>query len=232
MIKKLLAKHPAWKAFLKTMLRLNFKTIRFNFHYFSFKEAIRFPVYVSGNVRLQNLTGKMFIEGKKYPGMIKIGYGFVGHFDKALTRGIWDVAGTLCFKGSAQLRLGSKIIVARKGYLELGNKFIISPNTSIICYKEIIIGNDSMISWDSLVMDTDFHKIKTLEGDVINAPRSIVIGNKVWIGVRTTILKGAKIPDHCIVAAGSVVSNEIKGSYQIIGGVPAKTIKTGVTWEE
>lgn len=232
MIKKILTKHPSLKALLKTLLRLNYNTIRFNFHYFSFKEAIRFPVYVSRNVRLQNMKGKMIVEGKKYPGMIKIGYGFVGHYERSRTRAIWDVAGTICFKGSAQLRLGFKIVVARKGYLELGNNFIITPNTAILCYKEIIIGNNSMISWDSLMMDTDFHKIKTLDGNIINAPRSIIIGNHVWMGTRTTILKGAVIPDHCIVASGSVVSSEVKGNYQIIGGVPARVIKTGVTWEE
>lgn len=53
----------------------------------------------------------------------------------------------------------------------------------------------------------------------------IVIGNNVWLGANTTILKGARIGDGCIVAAHSVV---LKGDYpagSLICGVPAKVLK-------
>ncbi|MBC7419484.1 MAG: acyltransferase [Bdellovibrio sp.] len=53
----------------------------------------------------------------------------------------------------------------------------------------------------------------------------ISIGNNVWIGANTTILKGANIGDDCIIAAHSVV---LKGDYpkgSVLGGVPAKVVK-------
>jgi acetyltransferase-like isoleucine patch superfamily enzyme len=44
-------------------------------------------------------------------------------------------------------------------------------------------------------------------------------------------MKGAEIPDDCIVAAGSIVTRSFEGSHQIIAGIPAKVVKTEVTWE-
>lgn len=54
--------------------------------------------------------------------------------------------------------------------------------------------------------------------------QSIVIGNDVWIGGRVTILRGVKIGDGAVVAAGAVVTKDVE-PYSIVGGVPAKIIK-------
>lgn len=54
----------------------------------------------------------------------------------------------------------------------------------------------------------------------------IVIGNNVWLGAQTTILKGARIGDGCVVAARAVV---LKGDYppnSILAGSPAKVIRS------
>ena len=51
-----------------------------------------------------------------------------------------------------------------------------------------------------------------------------VIGNDVWIGMHSVILKGIQIGDGAIVAAGSVVTKDIP-PYAIVAGVPAKVIK-------
>jgi acetyltransferase-like isoleucine patch superfamily enzyme len=52
----------------------------------------------------------------------------------------------------------------------------------------------------------------------------IVIGNDVWIGANATILSGAKIGHGAIIAANSVVTDDVP-DYAIIGGVPGKIIK-------
>ena len=52
----------------------------------------------------------------------------------------------------------------------------------------------------------------------------ISIGNDVWIGTGSIIIDGVKIEDGVIVAAGSVVTEDIP-AYAIVGGVPAKIIK-------
>lgn len=55
--------------------------------------------------------------------------------------------------------------------------------------------------------------------------KGIRVGNNVWIGAKVTFLDGSFVDDNSIVAAGAVV-NGIYPNNSIIGGVPAKIIKT------
>lgn len=55
--------------------------------------------------------------------------------------------------------------------------------------------------------------------------KPIVVGNNVFIGVRSMIMPGVHIGDRCIIAAGSVVTKDVP-SNQVWGGVPARFIKT------
>lgn len=219
------------KDLIKIALNFNIKTLVFNFTYFSFRDAIRFPVFVKGKVRLNKTKGKIILPGNIQTGMILLGFGKVGHFDTASTRMIWDNEGEIIFRGPALLKFGTKIVVGKGALLELGEMFRISPNSCIICQKKIVFGKSCRISWDVQILDTDFHKIKSLTGEILNPPKEIIIGDHVWIGARAMILKGTRIPDDCIVASNSVLTKEIEGNHQIIAGMPAKVVRTGVTWE-
>lgn len=53
----------------------------------------------------------------------------------------------------------------------------------------------------------------------------IIIEDDVWVGAGSVILSGVKIGKGSIIAAGSVVNKSVK-EYSIVGGVPAKFIKT------
>jgi acetyltransferase-like isoleucine patch superfamily enzyme len=55
--------------------------------------------------------------------------------------------------------------------------------------------------------------------------KGIHIGNNCWIGSKVTILDGVEIGDGCIIAAGAVVTRSFP-SNSVIGGVPAKLLKT------
>jgi acetyltransferase-like isoleucine patch superfamily enzyme len=57
--------------------------------------------------------------------------------------------------------------------------------------------------------------------------KGIRIGNNCWIGSKVTILDGVTIGDGCILAAGTVVTKSFPAN-SIIGGVPAKIIKSRV----
>jgi len=55
--------------------------------------------------------------------------------------------------------------------------------------------------------------------------KGIKIGDNVWVGAKVTFLDGCKVGNNSVVAAGSVV-NSTYPDNSIIGGVPAKLIKT------
>jgi acetyltransferase-like isoleucine patch superfamily enzyme len=55
--------------------------------------------------------------------------------------------------------------------------------------------------------------------------RDIHIGKAVWLGSRAVILGPSKIGDYAVVAAGAVVIGDVP-AYAVVGGVPAKLIRT------
>ena len=55
--------------------------------------------------------------------------------------------------------------------------------------------------------------------------KGIEIGSGCWIGSKVTILDGSSIGNHCVIAAGAVVSG-VFPDHSVIGGVPARIIKS------
>lgn len=55
--------------------------------------------------------------------------------------------------------------------------------------------------------------------------KPIIIKKNAWIGAGATILPGVTIGENAVVAAGSVVSKDVPANV-VVGGVPAKTIKS------
>ena len=53
----------------------------------------------------------------------------------------------------------------------------------------------------------------------------IIIGNDVWIGYEAVVLSGVHIGDGAIIGARAVVTKDV-APYTIVGGVPAKPIRT------
>lgn len=107
----------------------------------------------------------------------------------------------------------------------IGNGTYLNRRTEITCKGSISIGEDCAISWDVLITDTDYHQL----GDS-PAVAPVKIGNHVWIGAKSIILKGVTIGDGAVVAAGSVVTKDVPAGA-LVGGNPAKIIRPdGVTW--
>lgn len=68
-----------------------------------------------------------------------------------------------------------------------------------------------------------FNEFKDIQ-DLPATKGGVVIGNDVWIGIRTTILSGVQIGDGAIIGANSVVTHDVD-PYAIVAGNPAKLIR-------
>jgi acetyltransferase-like isoleucine patch superfamily enzyme len=215
---------------LKLLGRINLKTIIFNFRYFPFDIAIKLPVLLSRHVYVHRMKGNVVINAPVRTGMIQIGFGKVAIADFKRSRGIWEVDGDVIFNGRAFIMHGCKINVMKNARLSIGEGFNMSAECAVIVQKQITIGSNSGVSWESLLMDTDFHYIYDEHGELINAPQPITIGDHVWIGCRCTILKGADIPSGSIVAATSLVAKKLSGEQNIFGGNPLRILRSGITW--
>ena len=211
-------------------LRSFWKTIRFNIHYFGLKKGCRLPVFVSKNVHFNAMQGEIILDSTN-TGHIRIGFGDVGIFDKKYSRTIVLISkgSKVVFKGSCDIGHGSKISIQRGAELILGNYFCITAESTIVCSKKISFGDWVLISWGVQIMDTDFHKIYE-DGVRLNVDDGVSIGDNVWINSRSMLLKGCVIPNGCVVGAMSVCNKRYENDNSVIAGVPAKVVKSNITW--
>ena len=103
--------------------------------------------------------------------------------------------------------IGEFAYLGGAGGLEIGNECIVGQYLS--CHPENHVYDDINVSIR--------HQGVTRKG--------IKIGNNCWIGSKVTILDGVEIGDGSIIAAGAVVNKSFPAN-SIIGGVPAKLIKS------
>lgn len=108
-------------------------------------------------------------------------------------------------------------------------------NVLMITYNshaEIKIGQNCMFSFGINIYHTDGHPILDAQSrQVINRVRNLSIGNHVWVGANTTILKNVIIGNESIIGWGSVVSGKFPKDNCIIAGNPAQVVREGVTWQ-
>ncbi len=219
---------------MRTFIKVNpWKTIYFNFHYFPFKTAVKLPFFIYWRSELHKMQGRIEIDAPITTGMVKFGCHDVGTLDLLYSRTMWEVMGTLIIKGKTSIGRGSKISIGNGAVLTLGRNFMINGNSAIICQKEISFGNDCLLSWDILMMDTDFHSVINEKGQTLNSPKPITIGNHVWIGCRNTILKGVSIASDNIISAHSTITKSIPEPNCIVGGhgKSVEIIKKGINWK-
>jgi len=123
-------------------------------------------------------------------------------------------------------------IIARSCFLKLGNAFVVNGSIHITMHEptRFTAGQDCLIASGALFMTSDVHGIYDLDSaERTNYGKDIEIGDHVWIGGEAIILKGARIGSGSIVANRALVSGPIP-PCSVAGGVPAKVIKSNVTW--
>ncbi|WP_340155566.1 acyltransferase [uncultured Winogradskyella sp.] len=150
-----------------------------------------------------NLMKSSLINALSYKG-VEIGDNFtLGKYS------IIECTGVLRNVGSS-LKIGNNVginhycFIGVRGDIEIGNNVIFGPRVNV--FSE----NHNFDSIEIPIKNQGVTKGKT------------IIGNDVWI---VSIMSGVSIGDGCVIAAGAVVTKSIP-AYSIIGGVPAKIIKS------
>lgn len=142
---------------------------------------------------------------------------------------LWVGANSTIISRGFTMYEGAAIVVVDGGKLILGRNSYM--NESLIqCANSITIGDNCAIAGDVLIQDTDFHPILDENGNEKPMSKPIVIGNKVWICAKSTILKGVTIGDGAIVAAGAVVTKDVPARC-LVAGNPAKVVRENVIWK-
>lgn len=194
-------------------------------------EALRLPILVGRGCRIIKFKGSVRADCPVRTGLLRLGYHRLGTLDPKYERTLWDVDGDIVLKGKAGIGKGSRISVS--GELVLGDGFEVTGGCTIICKHRIDIGSGCLFSWDTLIMDTDFHSVFDEDGNILNPDRPITIGDRVWIGCRTTVLKGSAIPDDSVIAAGSTITRVLPAPHCIYGGTQGGTLfKENIHWGE
>lgn len=212
------------------------KTVFFNFHYFSFSTAIKFPVILYKGVRLKKTRGKIIIESTPVrTGMVRIGmktYGF--HTRKDTT--IWELYnGTVIFENYVLIGKGTFIHVGKNAVLKLEQHTGFGGNDRIICDKSVTIKANTKVAWDVQIIDTDFRAtINTVTKTKNIVKKDIIIGQNNWLCFGSTILKGTITPNNCIVGAKSVINSDFSNAGEnIVIGMDSKVkvLTKYITWD-
>jgi acetyltransferase-like isoleucine patch superfamily enzyme len=139
-----------------------------------------------------------------------------------------NIKGDLVIQGNAYIGKGCRMDVGVNATLVL-NRVFINAKCLFVISNGLEIGDNTVISWNCQFIDEDFHMIN-YEGKK-ESSKKISIGNHVWIGANSVILKGVSIADGCVVAANSIVTKSIEEQNVLIAGNPAKIIRREVQWK-
>ncbi|MDX9992318.1 MAG: acyltransferase [Anaerolineales bacterium] len=146
---------------------------------------------------------------------------------------------------NGSLIFGSKSYSSARFHVRFGGKIKVGSNTGIgsgtwvRCEEEITIGDYCLISYDCLIFDTNTHSTDwkkrrdRIEAGYPNGtteiekenPKPISIGNDVWIGARSIILKDTCIGNRTIVGMGTSVSGNIPKDSIVVSTKPRVIIK-------
>jgi acetyltransferase-like isoleucine patch superfamily enzyme len=110
--------------------------------------------------------------------------------------------------------------------IRIGNNCALN-GTIVHSRNAVTIGDNCMFGPGVVILDNASHNtsidtVRRRTGRIADDP--VVIGNNVWVGMHSIILKGVHIGDNSIIAAGSVVTKNVP-SNQVFGGNPAVFIK-------
>lgn len=208
---------------------------------FGVKKGMMIPLYIAPNVQIRNITKKTLrIEAPKLRrGMICIGVddgpdGLL--LNRAKTFFGTDGASLIVFHGGFNFSRGCCIKATQGGRIDFGDGGYCNTGTRFFCSSSISIGDGLLTGWDCTIKDNDGHQLlDDASGEAFPDHAEISIGTHVWLGAHSTVLKGANVPDGCVIGWGSLVTQGSTRSARIadvLAGIPARIIKSGIRWNQ
>ena len=113
--------------------------------------------------------------------------------------------------------------ILNSGAITVGDYVLISPGTRISASDEIVIGHSVMMANSVYITDSDWHGIydRTARSERVTP---VNIGDNVWLGDHSVVLKGVTIGENSVVAANAVVSRDVPANV-VVAGNPARVVK-------
>lgn len=119
--------------------------------------------------------------------------------------------------------LGAAARISFKGgFINGGVRFSAVENASITIGSSVMIGpGAALLTANHTLLHQQTGRGRTRP----TLPAAITVEDDVWIAANATILPGVTIGRGAVVAAGAVVTQDV-APYTLVGGVPAKVIRT------
>ena len=130
---------------------------------------------------------------------------------------------TVIAEPEARIKIGVWGREPDQGKITIGDYVLISPGGRISASDEIVIGDSVMMANGVYITDSDWHDLydRTARSPEV---KPVHIGNNVWLGDHSTVLKGVTIGENSVVAAGAVVSKNVPPNV-VVAGNPATVVK-------
>lgn len=110
--------------------------------------------------------------------------------------------------------------------LVIGERCVIGIRSGIAAHESIEIGDDVWIGQDVFITDSNhgFDDPDVPIGLQLGDHEPVRVGSGSWIGHGAVVLPGCQLGKHVVVAAGSVVTDDVP-EYSVVAGVPAKVVR-------
>jgi acetyltransferase-like isoleucine patch superfamily enzyme/GT2 family glycosyltransferase len=143
------------------------------------------------------------------------------------------VLGPVDVLGTGNVRLGRDALIypgvhletQGTGRIEIGDGVVLSRGVHIVAFDRVTLGDGVMIGEYSSLRDANHRQSVDSIRDSGHDHAPIAVGRNAWIGRGVTVLKGVALGDSCVVAANAVVTRRVTAG-SVVGGVPAKALKT------
>jgi len=110
-----------------------------------------------------------------------------------------------------QLRKDVELHASEEGKIEIGEGVFMNRGCMLVSKTGIYIGKGCAFGPNVLIYDHDHNISEMQSGKYTKAP--VKIGQNVWIGAGSIILKGVSIGDSAVIAAGSIVTHDVPAHH-------------------